>query len=56
LGNDTFKEQIEALASAQPDFILMETFSDLGEIRAALLAALDVCDIPVICCLTSKPG
>lgn len=47
-----FREQIEALARAQPDFILLETFSDLGEIRAALLAAKDVCNIPVICCLT----
>lgn len=47
-----FREQMEALASAGPDLILLETFSDLGEIRAALLAAKDVCDIPVICCLT----
>jgi 5-methyltetrahydrofolate--homocysteine methyltransferase len=47
-----FKEQISSLAKGKPDFIILETFSDLGEIRAALLAAKDVCDIPVICCLT----
>jgi 5-methyltetrahydrofolate--homocysteine methyltransferase len=47
-----FKEQIEGLVSANPDFIIMETFNDLGEIRAALLAARDVCDLPVICMLT----
>ncbi|MEJ8553886.1 homocysteine S-methyltransferase family protein [Tepidibacter sp. Z1-5] len=49
---EIFKEQINALASKNPDFILLETFNDLGEIRAALLAAKDVCDIPVICTLT----
>lgn len=49
---EVFKEQITALASKNPDFILLETFNDLGEIRAALLAAKDVCDIPVICTLT----
>jgi len=54
--HEIFKEQIEALASEKPDFILLETFNDLGEIRAALLAARDVCDIPVICCLTYSGG
>lgn len=49
---EIFKEQIGALAEAEPDFILLETFHDLGEIRAALLAARDVCSIPVICTLT----
>ncbi|WFD09808.1 homocysteine S-methyltransferase family protein [Tepidibacter hydrothermalis] len=49
---EIFKEQINALSSKKPDFILLETFNDLGEIRAALLAAKDVCDIPVICTLT----
>lgn len=49
---DVFREQIEALAQGGPDFILLETFGDLGEIRAALLAARDVCTVPVICCIT----
>lgn len=49
---EVFKEQINALSKAKPDFIILETFNDLGEIRAALLAAKDVCDIPVICSLT----
>ena len=47
-----FREQIEALAEEGPDFILLETFHDLGEIRCALLAARDICSIPVICSLT----
>jgi 5-methyltetrahydrofolate--homocysteine methyltransferase len=49
---EVFKEQIGALAEENPDFILLETFHDLGEIRCALLAARDVCSIPVICSLT----
>ncbi len=47
-----FKEQITALALGCPDLIILETFSDMGEIRAALLAAKDSCKIPVICSLT----
>jgi len=53
---EIFKEQIGALAAAGADIILLETFSDLGEIRAALLAAKDVCQIPVICSLTYTGG
>ncbi len=49
---DVFREQVEALVDGAPDFLLLETFGDLGEIRAALLAAKDVCALPVICCLT----
>ena len=47
-----FKEQISALVKGKPDFILLETFHDLGEIRAALLASKDISDIPVICSMT----
>ncbi len=32
-----FREQVEALAAGGVDLILLETFADLGEIRAALL-------------------
>lgn len=38
---EIYREQAEAIASAQPDYFLLETFSDLGEMRAALLACLD---------------
>ncbi|MGI6225594.1 MAG: homocysteine S-methyltransferase family protein, partial [Peptococcales bacterium] len=53
---EVFKEQINALVTKNPDLILLETFSDLGEMRAALLAAKDVSNIPVICCLTYSAG
>lgn len=44
---DHFSEQIGALASAGPDAILIETMTDIAEARCALLAALEVCDLPV---------
>ncbi len=55
---EVYLEQAEAIASAKPDYFLLETFSDLGEIRAALLACLDAgnCEIPVICSMTYTAG
>lgn len=49
---DIYAQQAKALTAAKPDYLLLETFSDLGEMRAALLACRDVCDIPVICSMT----
>jgi homocysteine S-methyltransferase len=43
-----FREQIEALLEGGVDAILLETFSDLVELRQALLAAKESCDLPVI--------
>lgn len=37
-----YREQVEALLSGGADFIFLETFSDLGEARAAILAARDL--------------
>ena len=42
-----FKEQIEALSRGKPDLILMETFSDIKELKIAVMAARSVCRIPV---------
>src|SRR5512136_1376303 len=39
-----FAEQIEALAGAGVDLIVIETFSDLYEIQEAIKAAREVCD------------
>lgn len=49
---DIYSQQAGALASAEPDYLLLETFSDLGEMRAALIACRSVCDISVICSMT----
>jgi len=49
---DVFAEQISALAAEEPDAIALETFTDLAEIRCALLAARSVTDLPVIASMT----
>lgn len=45
-----FKEEI--LSAEDADIIVIETMTDLGECRAALLAAKENCDKPVICTMT----
>jgi methionine synthase / methylenetetrahydrofolate reductase (NADH) len=47
-----FAEQIQALAEAGADLIVIETFSDLYEIREAIRAAREVCNLPVIASVT----
>ncbi len=47
-----YKEQITALAAAGVDFIIIETMLDLQESRAALIAAKECCDLPVLVSLT----
>ncbi len=47
-----FAEQVAALAAGNPDAIALETFTDIAEIRCALLAACSVTDIPVIASMT----
>ena len=43
-----FGEQIEALLEAGADLLILETFPDLDELRQAILAAREVCDLPVV--------
>lgn len=47
-----FREQAEALAEAGADFLIIETCIDIQEMRAALLAAKDTCNLPIICQLS----
>lgn len=47
---DIFKEQV--IAGKGADFILIETISDIYEAKAAVLAAKENSDIPVLCTLT----
>ncbi|MBI2818033.1 MAG: bifunctional homocysteine S-methyltransferase/methylenetetrahydrofolate reductase [Acidobacteria bacterium] len=47
-----FEEQIQALAEAGADLIMLETFYDLNEIREAIAAVRDVCDLPLIAQVT----
>jgi len=47
-----FAEQIQALAEAGADLIVMETFSDLYEIREAIRAAQESCTLPIVASVT----
>ncbi len=49
---EAFAEQIQALAKAGADLIVIETFSDLYEVQEAIKAARDVCRLPVIASVT----
>lgn len=53
---EVYKEQCLALVAGGVDLILLETFSDLGEARAALFAAKNYTHLPVACSLTYTNG
>ena len=47
-----YKEQIKITSDAGADLIVVETMMSLQETRAALIAAKEVCDLPVMVTLT----
>lgn len=49
---DIYKEQIRLLAEAGVDLLVVETMMSLQETRAALIAAKEVCDLPVMATMT----
>ena len=49
---EVFSEQIEALVAAGVDLLIFETMSDLHEIRQAVAAAKEVCDLPLVASMT----
>ena len=49
---EAFAEQIQALAEAGADLIVIETMSDLYEIREAIKASRQVCDLPIVASVT----
>ena len=49
---DLFREQVIAGEEAGADLIIIETMSDLGEMRAAVLAAKENSDLPVVATMT----
>lgn len=51
-----FKEQIRGLAAGGADLILAETHFDLAEARAVVVAAREVCDLPVGVTMTFEDG
>ncbi len=51
-----FKEQITGLVLGGADLILGETFFDLAEARAVVIAARQVCDLPIAVSMTFEHG
>ncbi len=49
---EMFKEQISALLEGGVDLFILETFSDLSEIRQAIKAVRESCDLPIIAQMT----
>jgi homocysteine S-methyltransferase len=49
---DLFKAQAVALAEGGVDLFCLETFSDVSEIRQAIAAVKEVCDLPIIAQMT----
>ncbi len=49
---DVYREQITQLANAGVDLIVAETMYQILEARAAVEAALSVCDLPILCSMT----
>ena len=49
---EVYKEQINYLAEAGVDLLVVETMMSLAECRAALIAAKEICNLPVMVTLT----
>lgn len=47
-----YKEQIQYMVETKVDVLVVETMMSLAECRAALIAAKEVCDLPVLVTLT----
>ena len=61
LGSMTFEQAYEIFAEvvkagSEADLIVIETMSDLAELRAALLAARENSSLPVMCSMTFEEG
>lgn len=49
---EVFREQIEIVAEAGVDIIVIETMMSVKEARIAAVAAKEVCNLPIVCQLT----
>ena len=47
-----FGEQISALVQADVDLLVLETMSDIHELREAIAAAKEICDLPIVATMT----
>jgi methionine synthase / methylenetetrahydrofolate reductase(NADPH) len=49
---ELFKQQIVGLLDGGVDLFVLETFSDLSEIKQAILAVKELCDLPIVAQMT----
>ena len=49
---DVYKEQIGYLVEAGVDLLIVETMMSLAEARAAVIAAKEICDLPIMVTMT----
>jgi methionine synthase I (cobalamin-dependent)/5,10-methylenetetrahydrofolate reductase len=49
---EMFKQQAEALLEGGVDLFLLETFSDISEMREAIRAVRELCDLPIVAQMT----
>jgi methionine synthase / methylenetetrahydrofolate reductase(NADPH) len=49
---ELFKQQIVGLLEGGVDLFVLETFSDLSEIKQAILAVQELCDLPIVAQMT----
>jgi homocysteine S-methyltransferase len=52
---DLFKEQVAALLEGGVDLFVLETFSDISEMRQAIRAVRELCDLPIVAQMTILP-
>jgi homocysteine S-methyltransferase len=52
---DLFKEQVAALLDGGVDLFTLETFSDISEMRQAIRAVKELCDLPIVAQMTILP-
>jgi methionine synthase I (cobalamin-dependent)/5,10-methylenetetrahydrofolate reductase len=52
---DLVKAQISALLDGGVDLFVLETFSDISQIRQAILAVRELCDLPIVAQMTIMP-
>ena len=52
---DMFKDQVAALLEGGVDLFVLETFSDISEMRQAIRAVRELCDLPVVAQMTILP-
>ncbi len=53
---DIYSQQVGVLANAGADLIIFETFTDIKELRAAVIATRSLGDIPVAALMTFEPS